>query len=65
MLCDWAACGGCAQPEMTDEELEHGYCSGRRCKAKFHPECFLRHAGEAAAALDSVSAFCRACWAKQ
>jgi hypothetical protein len=60
-LCDWE----CEQPEMTDEEVVHGYCSGRRCKAKMHPECFLRHAGAAGAALDDVTCFCRGCWAQQ
>ena len=58
-LCDWA----CAHPEMTAEEVEHGYCSGRRCKAKMHPECFLRHSGEAGAALGDLVCYCRACWA--
>ena len=58
-------CYACAEPVMTDEEVEHGYCSGRRCKAKMHPACFSLHAGEAGAALDDVTAFCQACWAQQ
>ena len=61
VLCDWA----CDQPEMTAEEVEVGYCSGRRCKVKMHPECFLRHAGAAGAALDDLTCFCKACWAKE
>ena len=61
ILCDWA----CDEPEMTSEEVELGYCSGRRCKAKMHATCFLRHAGEAGAALNDVTCFCQACWAKQ
>ena len=60
-LCDWA----CDHPEMTTEEVELGYCSGRRCKAKMHPACFLRHTGEAGAALGDLTCFCRACWAAQ
>jgi hypothetical protein len=60
-LCDWA----CDHPEMTTEEVELGYCSGRRCKAKMHPECFLKHTGEAGAALGDITCFCRACWAAQ
>jgi hypothetical protein len=64
-LCDWAPLGGCPHPEMLPEEVALGYCSGRRCKAKMHPECFLRHAGAAAAALDDVTCFCQGCWAKQ
>ena len=60
-LCDW----GCDAPEMTAAEIELGYCSGRRCKAKMHPACFLRHAGAAGAALDDVTCFCRSCWAQQ
>ena len=60
-LCDW----GCDAPEMTATEIELGYCSGRRCKAKMHPACFLRHAGAAGAALDDVTCFCRSCWAQQ
>ena len=59
--CDWA----CEDAVMTEEQIEVGYCSGRRCKAKMHPECFLRHAGEAAAALDNLTCFCRGCWAKE
>ena len=61
ILCDWA----CDEPEMTSEEVELGYCSGRRCKAKMHATCFLRHAGEAGAALNEVTCFCQACWVKQ
>ena len=60
VLCDWA----CDCPEMTAEEVEVGYCSGRRCKAKMHPECFLRHAGEGGAALDDLTCFCQGCWAQ-
>ena len=59
--CDWA----CADAVLTAEEIEVGYCSGRRCKAKMHPECFLHHAGEAGAALGDLVCFCRACWATQ
>lgn len=58
-------CYACAQPEMTDEEVEVGYCSGRRCKAKMHAVCFSLHAGEAGTRLDDITAFCQACWAKQ
>jgi hypothetical protein len=60
-LCDWA----CDQPEMTTEEVEVGYCSGRRCKANMHPACFLHHTGEVGAALGDVVCFCRSCWATQ
>ena len=59
VLCDWA----CAHPEMTADEVEHGYCSGRRCKAKMHPECFLCNTGEAGAALGDLLCYCRSCWA--
>jgi hypothetical protein len=59
--CDWA----CDHPEMTPEEVEHGYCSGRRCEAKMHPNCFLRHTGEAGAALGDLVCFCQRCWAQQ
>jgi hypothetical protein len=59
--CDWA----CAHPVLTAEEIEVGYCSGRRCKAKMHPECFLHHTGEAGAACGDLICFCQACWAKQ
>ena len=59
--CDWA----CAHPVLTAEEVEVGYCSGRRCKAKMHPECFLYHTGEAGKALGDLVCFCQACWAKQ
>ena len=64
-MCDWACMGGCDNPELTAEEVDLGYCSGRRCKAKMHPECFLRHAGEAGGALDDLTCFCRGCWAAQ
>jgi hypothetical protein len=60
-LCCWA----CDDPVMTTEEVELGYCSGRRCKAKMHPECFLLNAGEAGEALDCITTFCQACWAQQ
>ena len=60
ILCDWAC-----DHHMTDEEVELGYCSGRRCKAKMHAACFLRHAGAAGEALDDVTCFCQGCWAKQ
>ena len=60
-LCDWA----CECPEMTAEEVELGYCSGRRCKAKMHPACFLHHTGAAGAAVGDLDCFCQACWAKQ
>jgi len=59
--CDYA----CTHPVLTDDEIEVGYCSGRRCKAKMHPECFLAHSGEAGAALGDLVCFCRACWAAQ
>ena len=52
-LCDWA----CAVPELTAEEEEHGYCSGRRCKAKMHPACFLAFVGEVGAALGDLTCF--------
>ena len=60
-LCVWA----CDHPEMTTAEVDLGYCSGRRCKAKMHHECFLRHTGEAGAALGNITRFCRECWAAQ
>ena len=56
---------GCDFPEMTADEIDLGYCSGRRCKAKMHPDCFLRHAGEGGAALDNLTCFCQRCWAAQ
>ena len=59
--CDWA----CAHPVMTAAEIEVGYCSGRRCKAKMHHGCFMCHTGEAGAALGDLVRFCQACWAKQ
>ena len=58
-------CYACADPVLTAEEVEDGYCDGRRCKAKMHPTCFLHHAGEAGAALGDLACFCQACWAKQ
>lgn len=58
-------CWACDDPAMTPEEVELGYCSGRRCKAKMHPECFLSHAGEAGEALDCYTCFCPTCWATQ
>ena len=64
-LCDWACLGGCDFPEMTADEIDLGYCSGRRCKSKMHPDCFLRHAGEGGAALDDLTIFCQRCWAAQ
>ena len=60
-LCDWA----CEDPEMTEDEVVNGYCSGRRCKSKMHHFCFLGHAGEAGEALGSYTRYCRACWAEQ
>ena len=60
-LCAWA----CECSEMTVEEVELGYCSGRRCKAKMHPACFLHHTGEAGAALGDLVCFCPGCWAQQ
>ena len=27
----------CTHAVLTDDEIEVGYCSGRRCKAKMHP----------------------------
>ena len=59
--CAW----GCADAVMTPEEIELGYCSGRRCKAKMHPECFLAHTGDAGAAVGDLDCFCPACWATQ
>ena len=59
--CDYA----CTHAVLTAEEVEVGYCSGRRCKAKMHPECFLAHSGEAGTALGDLVCFCRACWAAQ
>jgi hypothetical protein len=56
-LCDWA----CDHPEMTPDEVELGYCSGRRCKANMHAACFLRHTGEAGAALGDLVCFCQRC----
>ena len=38
-LCDWACMGGCDFPEMTADEIDLGYCSGRRCKSKMYPKC--------------------------
>jgi hypothetical protein len=61
VLCDW----GCTDAVMTVSEALHGYCSGRRCKAKMHHFCFLNHAGEAGEALDGCTRFCQACWAHQ
>ena len=61
MLC----CYACDDAVLTAEEVENGYCSGRRCKAKMHPACFLRHAGEAGAARGDLECFCQACWAKE
>jgi hypothetical protein len=61
VLCDWA----CTDAVMTAREAEHGYCSGRRCKAKMHHFCFLHHAGEAWEALGCFTRFCKACWAQQ
>ena len=58
-------CYACEDPVLTAEEAENGYCDGRRCKAKMHPSCFLRHAGEAGAALGDLACFCQACWANQ
>lgn len=60
-LCAWA----CECSEMTVEEVELGYCSGRRCKAKMHPACFLHHTREAGAALGDLVCFCLGCWAQQ
>ena len=50
-------CYACADPTLTDEEVENGYCDGQRCKAKMHPVCFLHHAGEAGAALGDLACF--------
>jgi hypothetical protein len=58
-------CYACDDAVLTAEEVENGYCSGRRCKAKMHPMCFLHHAGEAGAALGDLVCFCQACWAAQ
>ena len=57
--CAW----DCAHAVLTPEEIEVGYCSGRRCKAKMHPECFLAHTGDAGAAVGDLDCFCPACWA--
>ena len=58
--CAW----DCAHAVLTPEEIEVGYCSGRRCKAKMHPECFLAHTGDAGAAVGDLDCFCPTCWAK-
>lgn len=56
ICCDWA----CENAAMTALEVEHGYCSSRRCKRKLHHRCFLAHAGEAAEGLNMSTRFCQA-----